>query len=91
MRKLSGEVIAWLRGMNRFTQFGLIVVVVGAVIDLIYHGVLVTELLAPSSGADIVQYVGHGTTFVGMLIMLLGVLSEGWNRSRGATTPTDGE
>lgn len=91
MRKLPGEILAWLREMNRLTQFGLIVVVVGAVIDVIYHGVLATVLLVPSPGADIVQYVGHGTSVIGMLVMLLGVLFEGRNRSRGVTAPIDRE
>ncbi len=89
MRKLPGEIIAWLREMNRLTQFGLMVIVVGAVIDLIYHGVLTTLLVLPSARADIVQYVGHVITFIGMLIMLLGVFSEGRNHSRAATTLTD--
>ncbi len=83
MKKLPRNIRTWLGELNRFTQFGLIVVIVGAVIDLIYHGVLETILPLPVAQADIVQYAGHGITFIGMLIMLLGVAAEGWKRTRG--------
>ncbi len=68
----------WLKEMTLLTRAGLAIVVVGAMVDLFYHGIFATIQLLPPAQADIVQYAGHWITLAGMLIMFVGVLREAY-------------
>ncbi len=77
----------WIHEMTLLTRAGLVVVVVGAIVDLFYHGVLATMQLVPGAEADIVQYAGHWITLAGMLIMFVGVLREAYMLSHKNRPP----
>ena len=56
------------------TKLGLLVLIVGATGDLTYHALPQAELQA-WLGAE--GYYAHLVTFVGMLVMLIGVIRQG--------------
>ncbi len=88
MKNIRHHLSIWLKGMSRVTKVGGVVLVIGAAIDLVYHGVLLTVFPLPAPSEQVVQYAGHVITFIGMLIMLLGVVMEGLRHSRGAPART---
>src|SRR5919199_4470688 len=59
--------------LPRLVQAGLLILLVGALADLLYHGLPVQ--LEPVFGPD--GFRAHLLTFVGMFVMLLGVVRQG--------------
>ncbi len=82
MRHMRREIEKWLREMSRTTRFGALVLVIGAVIDLIYHALIEPFFPLPGTQETLVAYAGHLITFAGMMIMLLSVAWEAWQQSR---------
>ena len=82
LRKRLAE-LPWL------TRLGLLVLLLGAAGDLTFHALPETAALQPLLGAD--GYRAHLVTFVGMLVMLVGVFRQGLqtkqSRSRGGVSP----
>ncbi len=74
LRRISLELWAWLRDLNRLARFGLVVLVTGASIDLVYHGLILTIWPLPEAQELAVEHLGHWITFLGMLLMLAGVV-----------------
>ncbi len=89
LTRVVSELIQWVREMSRLTRFGLIVLVLGASIDFFYHGVILTILPLPGTQETIVEYAGHLITFFGMVLMLLGVVTQAHQRSRSHTRPAE--
>ncbi len=87
MRRIWRGMHIWLKEMTLLTRAGLAIVVIGAIVDLFYHGVLATMQLLPEAQANIVQYAGHWITLAGMLIMFVGVLREAYMLSRKNRPP----
>ncbi len=56
VRRLWRGMRIWIREMTLLTRAGLAIVLVGAIVDLFYHGVLATMQLLPPAQANIVQY-----------------------------------
>ncbi len=92
MRDMRREIERWIAGMSRITRIGGIILLLGAAIDLFYHAVLEPFFPLPGVQDTLVAYVGHLTTFAGMIIMLLSVAWEAWRhpRSQETDTPPDG-
>jgi hypothetical protein len=71
------------------TRLGLLVLLLGAAGDLTFHALPDTGALQPLLGVD--GYRAHLVTFVGMLVMLVGVFRQGLqakqSRSRGGVSP----
>jgi hypothetical protein len=57
------------------TRLGLLVLLLGAAGDLAFHALPDTAALQPLLGGD--GYRAHLVTFVGMLVMLVGVVRQG--------------
>ncbi len=85
LKRIAWELIRWIREMSRLTQFGLLVLVVGASIDLVYHGVILTILPLPETQETVVEYAGHLITFCGMILMLVGIVIEARHLSQSRT------
>lgn len=64
---------------------GLGLAVLGAVIDVGYH--LVTDV--PGMGHGSVAFIGHTTTFVGMVVTMLGLLGAAFKRRPVEAKPTE--
>lgn len=75
-----------LAGLPLLTRLGLLVLLLGAAGDLTFHALPDTAALQPLLGAD--GYRAHLVTFVGMLVMLVGVFRQGLatSRSRGGVS-----
>jgi hypothetical protein len=78
-----------LANVPRLTRLGLLVLLLGAAGDLTFHALPDTTALQPLLGAD--GYTAHLVTFVGMFVMLVGVVRQGLSskpsRSRGGVSP----
>ncbi len=75
--------------MSRFTRAGLVLLVFGASIDLVYHGLILTILPLPATQETIVEYAGHLITFFGMIVMLIGVVAQARHRFPNAAPPAE--
>ncbi len=89
LTRMVSELIQWVREMSGLTRFGLAVLVLGALIDFFYHGVILTILPLPGMQETIVEYAGHLITFCGMIVMLFGVVIQARQRSRNHTRPAE--
>ena len=63
---------------------GLVLAVLGAVVDVGYH--LVTD--APGIGHGAVAFIGHTTTLIGMIVTMLGLFGAAFKRRPVEAKPT---
>ncbi len=92
MTDLRRELKRWITEMSPVTRVGGVVLIVGASIDLFYHGFVEPFLPLPGMQQTLIAYAGHLITFAGMVIMLLSVAGEAWRQTRSArqaATPPD--
>ncbi len=74
--------------MSRFTRVGLVLLIVGASIDFVYHGLILTIFPLPANQETIVEYAGHLITFCGMIVMMIGIVAQARHRSHDTAHPT---
>jgi hypothetical protein len=82
LRRELGHLNKRLAGLPLLTRLGLLVLLLGAAGDLTFHALPETAALQPLLGPD--GYRAHLVTFVGMLVMLVGVFRQGLSRSRSS-------
>jgi alkylation response protein AidB-like acyl-CoA dehydrogenase len=70
------------------TRLGLVVLLAGAVGDLTFHALPQTDALQALLGVD--GYRAHLVTFVGMLVMLVGVFRLGLSQAQSRSSATQG-
>ena len=84
MSHLRLELKRWVLEMSPVTRAGGLILILGALIDLVYHGLVEPFLALPTMEETLVAYAGHLITFAGMVIMLLSVAGEAWRQTRSA-------